>query len=99
MSTLPTIDSGTLGWVKSEIEDTASQARALLHKFESDPGDASSMRMCATYLHQIYGTLTMVELDGAARLVHESEQVVQKIADGEVDWDPAHGKNPESCHR
>lgn len=86
MSTLPTIDSGTLGWVKSEIEDTAAQARSLLDQFDSDASDRSLMRMCSTHLHQIYGTLTMVELDGAARLISESEQLTQKIAEGKIEW-------------
>ncbi len=86
MSTLPTIDAGTLGWVKSEIEDTATQARELLDRFEHNPADRSPMNLCATHLHQIYGTLTMVELDGAARLVHECEHLSQKVADGDVAW-------------
>lgn len=86
MTTLPTIDAGTLGWVKSEIEDTAAQARELLGRYESDPSDSAAMRMCATHLHQVYGTLTMVELDGAARLVHECERLAQGVADGNVEW-------------
>ncbi len=91
MTTLPTIDAGTLGWVKSEIEDTATQARDLLDRFERDPSDNAAMRMCATHLHQVYGTLTMVELDGAARLVHECEHLAQGVADGNVEWSGAVG--------
>jgi chemosensory pili system protein ChpA (sensor histidine kinase/response regulator) len=91
MTTLPTIDSGTLGWVKSEIQDTALQARELLKKAEADSSDHSAIRLCATYLHQIYGTLTMVELDGAARLVHESEALAQSLADGQTQWNSVAG--------
>ncbi len=86
MSTLPTIDAGTLGWVKSEIEDTSAQARALLEKFEADASDPSTLRLCATHLHQVYGTLTMVELDGAAQLVQECERLAQALADGGLEW-------------
>ena len=86
MSTLPTIDSGTLGWVKSEIEDTAAQAHDALDAYARDSGDQSAIRMCATHLHQVHGTLSMVELDGVARLVQESESLVLKLSDGAVSW-------------
>ncbi len=89
MSTLPSIDSGTLSWVRSEIDDTAQQARQVLREYQDDPGrDTSLMRKCATHLHQVYGTLTMVELDAAARLTQESEQLAQALAKGEVEWAP-----------
>ncbi|MFT5111561.1 MAG: chemosensory pili system protein ChpA (sensor histidine kinase/response regulator) [Parasphingorhabdus sp.] len=86
MSTLPTIDSGTLGWVKSEIEDTATQAKGALDNYTDNTQDLSAIRMCATHLHQIHGTLSMVELDGLARLVQESENLVLKVSDGGMLW-------------
>ena len=86
MSTLPTIDAGTLGWVKSEIEDTAAQAKSALDTYAKDSSNTSSIRMCATHLHQVHGTLSMVELDGLARLVQESENLVLKVSDGATPW-------------
>ena len=86
MSTLPTVDSGTLGWVKSEIEDTALQARNALQQFENDSSDKSPLKTCSTHLHQVHGTLTMVELDAAARLVQESESLTNKLSSGVVPW-------------
>ena len=61
------IDFTTLTWVKAELDETLKQARHALEAFVEDPTDASQMRFCATYLHQVQGTLRMVELYGAAR--------------------------------
>ena len=86
MSTLPTVDAGTLGWVKSEIEDTALQARKALQQFEDNTDDKTAIKACSTHLHQIYGTLTMVELDAAARLVLESENFAERLSSGSQPW-------------
>ncbi len=82
MSTLSKIDPGTLGWVKTEIDETLKQARLALESFAENTGDDSQLRFCNTYLHQVYGTLQMVELDGAAMLALEIESAVQAILDG-----------------
>ena len=42
------------------------------------------MRFCATYLHQVQGTLRMVELYGAAMVVEEMERVALGLLDGQV---------------
>ena len=60
------IDFTTLNWVKQELDETLKQARQALEAYVEDPADSSLMRFCATYLHQVQGTLRMVELYGAA---------------------------------
>ena len=60
------IDYTTLAWVKGELDETLKQARHALEAYVEDPADVSQMRFCATYLHQVQGTLRMVELYGAA---------------------------------
>ncbi len=79
------IDPGTLGWVKTEIDETLKQARLALESFAENTSDATSLRFCNTYLHQVLGTLQMVELDGAAMLARENEALVQAILDGKVE--------------
>ena len=44
----------------------------------------SLMRFCATYLHQVQGTLRMVELYGAAMVVEEMERVAHALLDNQV---------------
>ena len=79
------IDPGTLGWVKTEIDETLKQARLALETFAENTSDATSLRFCNTYLHQVVGTLQMVELDGAAMLARENEALAQSILDGKVE--------------
>ena len=78
------IDFTTLNWVKQELDETLKQARQALEAYVEDPADASLMRFCATYLHQVQGTLRMVELYGAAMVVEEMERVALALLDGQV---------------
>ena len=79
------IDPGTLGWVKAEIDETLKQARLALESVAEHPTDTTSLRFCNTYLHQVLGTLQMVELDGAAMLARENEALAESILSGRVE--------------
>ncbi len=78
------IDFTTLNWVKQELDETLKQARQALEAYVEDPADSSLMRFCATYLHQVQGTLRMVELYGAAMVVEEMERVAQGLLDDAI---------------
>jgi chemosensory pili system protein ChpA (sensor histidine kinase/response regulator) len=78
------IDFTTLTWVKGELDETLKQARLALEAFVEDPDDASQMRFCATYLHQVQGTLRMVELYGAAMVTEEMEQLAIALQNRQV---------------
>ncbi|HEX6833904.1 MAG TPA: Hpt domain-containing protein, partial [Rudaea sp.] len=78
------IDFTTLNWVKQELDETLKQARQALEAYVEDPSDASLMRFCATYLHQVQGTLRMVELYGAAMVTEEMERVALGLLDGQI---------------
>ncbi|MEO6066052.1 MAG: Hpt domain-containing protein, partial [Lysobacterales bacterium] len=78
------IDFTTLNWVKQELDDTLRQARQALEAYVESPSDQSQMRFCASFLHQVQGTLRMVELYGAAMVVEEMERLVQSLLDDEI---------------
>ena len=84
MSTLSKVDPSTLGWVKAEIDETLKQARLALESYAENPADESKLRFCVTYLHQVLGTLQMVELDGAAMLARETETLAESVLAGKV---------------
>src|SRR5690606_12851060 len=44
----------------------------------------SQLKFCLSYLHQIYGTLQMVEFYGAALLAEEMEAVAQNLVNDET---------------
>ncbi|MDE2156364.1 MAG: Hpt domain-containing protein [Xanthomonadaceae bacterium] len=67
------IDFTTLQWVKPELDQTLSLAREALESYVESPGKRDFMRTCADHLHQVYGTLQMVELYGASMVTAEME--------------------------
>ncbi|WGL61719.1 Hpt domain-containing protein [Pseudomonas sp. CW003PS] len=77
-------DYVALEWVKGEIGETLKQARQALEAFVENPQDPTRMRFCLTYVHQVHGTLQMVEFYGAALLAEEMEQLAKALMDGRV---------------
>ena len=69
------IDFTTLQWVRPELEQTLSDARESLESYVGNPTDAGAMRVCADCLHQVQGTLRMVELPGPAMVATEMESL------------------------
>ncbi len=84
MSSNNELDLNTLIWVKSEIDETLTQARKALEAFIEDESDISQIQFCLNYLHQVRGTLQMVELYGSAMAAEEVENLVQALIDGKV---------------
>ncbi|WP_205895333.1 Hpt domain-containing protein, partial [Metapseudomonas otitidis] len=77
-------DYVALEWVKGEIAETLKQARQALEAFVENTQDPTRMRFCQTYVHQVHGTLQMVEFYGAALLAEEMEQLAQALMEGRV---------------
>ncbi|HYQ38099.1 MAG TPA: Hpt domain-containing protein, partial [Pseudomonas sp.] len=75
-------DYVALDWVKGEIAETLKQARQALEAFVESPQDLTRLRFCLNYVHQVQGTLQMVEFYGAALLAEEMEQLLQALIDG-----------------
>lgn len=85
MSTLrDAMSHAALGWVKPELDETLRQVRNEVEYYVEDPADGSRMRFCAGYLHQVQGTLRMVELYAPAMVAEEMEQLANAIGAGEV---------------
>lgn len=78
------VDPSTFSWVKDEIDESIKQARLSLEAFSTSTDDTSQMRMAVAFLHQVSGTLQIVELDGAARLVSELELVCEGFIDENI---------------
>lgn len=76
-------DYVALEWVKSEIQETLTQASKALEAFADAPDDSSHLQLSLTYLHQVHGTLQMVEFTGAALLAKEIELLSQAFLEGD----------------
>lgn len=77
-------DYVALEWVKGEIDETLKQARYALEAFVDTPDDTNRLEFSLSYIHQVYGTLQMVEFFGAALLAEEMERLNQAFVDGQV---------------
>ena len=84
-------DYVALDWVKGEIEEVLKQAQYELEAYVESPDDTARMKFCLTYLHQVRGTLQMVEFYGAAMLAEEMEGVAQAMIDDTVS-DPSEAR-------
>ncbi len=71
-----------LEWVKGEIEDTLQQAQQALEAYVENTQDRTRLKFCLSYLHQVHGTLQMVEFFGAALLAEEMEALAKELAEG-----------------
>ncbi|KAF1056094.1 MAG: hypothetical protein GAK44_00304 [Pseudomonas delhiensis] len=77
-------DYVALEWVKGEIAETLKQARQALEVYVENPQDPTRMGFCLAYIHQVRGTLQMVEFYGAALLAEEMEHLAQALIDDSV---------------
>ncbi len=71
-----------LGWVRKEINKSLDQARQGLESFAENEGDVTHIRFCISCLHQVRGTLQMLEFHGAALFAEEMEHLAQALAEG-----------------
>ncbi|HKJ08945.1 MAG TPA: Hpt domain-containing protein, partial [Gammaproteobacteria bacterium] len=78
------IDFSTLKWVKQELDATLKDARQALEAYVENPEDVDQLSSCADHLHQVHGTLQMVEIYGAALLAEEMEQVAKALVEGGI---------------
>ncbi len=68
-----------LEWVVGEIGEALKQAQRSLEAFVENPEDTTRIRFCLTHIHQVHGSLQMVEFYGAALLAEEMENLAQAL--------------------
>lgn len=74
-----------LDWIKGDLLETLNEARIALDDYAELGGDETRLRACLTGLHQVHGTLVMLELEGVTRLADHLEQLAQAMHDSKVD--------------
>ena len=77
-------DKVALAWVKGPIDDCLAQARQALEQFAGDAGDSQVLERFDAPLRQVRGCLQMLELEGAALLTREMQQLAQALGEGRV---------------
>jgi chemosensory pili system protein ChpA (sensor histidine kinase/response regulator) len=74
-----------LAWVKPELDEILRLARRSLEDYFENQEDDSAMRYCASHLHQVQGSLRMLELRGAAAVAGEMERLAEALVAGAVE--------------
>ncbi|MDO7927144.1 Hpt domain-containing protein [Pseudomonas sp. KFB-139] len=77
-------DYVALEWLKGEIAETLRQARQALDEFASEPANTVALDECLNLVHQVHGSLQMIEFYGAALLAEEIEQLVLALQQNRV---------------
>jgi chemosensory pili system protein ChpA (sensor histidine kinase/response regulator) len=78
------IDYTTLGWIKPELDETLRLARIEIEAFADDLSNATHMDTCVRRLHEVQGTLRMVELYAPAKVAEEMERLAEALREGGV---------------
>ena len=73
-----------LEWVRGELKSTLHRAQVELEAVVEAVDAAPSMRACLAAIHQVHGTLKMVQLEGPMRIAAEMEQVAQSLMNNSV---------------
>ena len=72
-------DYVALEWVKGEIAETLRQAHQAIEAVLDDPQSVPGLDECLACIHQVHGSLQMVEFYGAALLAEEMEHLVEAL--------------------
>ncbi len=73
-----------LDWVAGEIAESLQAAQEALQAFIDDPNDSTRLHFCLAHIHQVQGSLQIVEFFGVALLAEEMEGLVNAVLDSEI---------------
>ncbi|WP_433768538.1 Hpt domain-containing protein [Pseudomonas putida] len=77
-------DYVALEWVKGEIAETLKQAHHAIEIQLDDPQATHALSDCLACIHQVHGSLQMVEFYGAALLAEEMEHLIVALQNDRV---------------
>jgi len=73
-----------LDWLIHEISETLQEAQQALEAYVENSEEVVKLRSCLTYIHQVHGSLQMMEFFGAAMLADEMERLTYAMIQGAV---------------
>lgn len=73
-----------LEWLIEEVEASLHLAYEALESYLADSSDEAQIRYCLSYLHQIHGSLKIVECHGPLLLAEEMESLAESMLEQHV---------------
>ncbi len=74
MSAETEFDLGSLTWVKGELDNALEAAKTALGGWNGE--DSNPLKAAAAHLHQVYGALQIVDLQGVSQVANETERLL-----------------------
>ncbi|MCB1763754.1 MAG: hypothetical protein KDI27_11540, partial [Gammaproteobacteria bacterium] len=74
-------DHSKLKWIRTELESLITESSRALEEYAEGAGGKGLIDSCIDRLHQVRGTLQVIQLYGAAMLVEEMELVAIALRD------------------
>lgn len=74
-----------LEWLIEEVEASLHLAYEALESYLADSSDEAQIRYCLSYLHQIHGSLKIVECHGPLLLAEEMEALAESMLERQVE--------------
>lgn len=84
---MSSVNLDSLTWIKTEIERSLEASRQRLDAFAEEPRNRGLLSEVAEYLHQVAGTLTMVEVRGGQMLAEHLEALTLAVKEGRLSPD------------
>ncbi len=78
MSVETEFDLGSLTWVKGELDNALEAARAAIAGWNGT--DSNPLKAAAAHLHQVYGALQIVDLQGVSQVANETERLLAEMS-------------------
>ncbi|MCW8943861.1 MAG: Hpt domain-containing protein [Sedimenticola sp.] len=72
-------DHSALKWIKAELDSSLEKARHALEAYVDEAGPETELDSCISNLHQVRGTLQLIQLYGGAMLAEEMELVANAL--------------------
>jgi chemosensory pili system protein ChpA (sensor histidine kinase/response regulator) len=79
-----TSNASALKWVKKELDESLRRARHFLELYVGDSQEAGHLHNCLEELHQVNGSLQMIDLQGATMLAGEMEGLARSLIENGV---------------
>lgn len=73
-------DHSALKWIKAELDSSLAKARHALAAYVDEEGPESELDSCIATIHQVRGTLQLLQLYGGAMLAEEMEWVAHALS-------------------
>lgn len=87
---MSSVNLDSLTWIKTELERSLEASRQRLDAFAEEPENTALLTDVVDHLHQVAGTLTMVEVRGGQMLAEHLEALTRAVREGRISTERAH---------